>query len=53
MAVVISHTIQPETRVALVECQEALAAAGLPVFNSVANAAKAIDRFIRWQESRA
>jgi acyl-CoA synthetase (NDP forming) len=53
MAVVISHTIQPETRVALVESQEALAAAGLPVFNSVASAAKAIDRFIRWQESRA
>jgi len=48
MAVVISHTILPETRVAAIECQETLAAAGLPVYGSVSGAARAIDRFIRY-----
>lgn len=53
MAVVISHTILPETRVAAIECQEALAAAGLPVYNSVSGAARAIDRFIRFHDRQA
>jgi len=50
IAVVISHTILPETRVAAIECQQTLAAAGLPVYNSVSGAARAIDRFIRYHE---
>ncbi|MCX8125721.1 MAG: CoA-binding protein [Dehalococcoidia bacterium] len=52
MAVVISHTILPETRLAALECQEVLASAGLPGVNSVAGAARAIDRFIRYHEWR-
>ncbi|MEW6142139.1 MAG: CoA-binding protein [Chloroflexota bacterium] len=52
MAVVISHTILPETRVAAVECQETLAAASLPVFHTVSGAARAIDRFIRYHAWR-
>jgi len=51
--VVLYAMTAPETRLAVLDCQKDLYQAGLPVYNSILGAARAVDRMLTYFERRA